>query len=97
MFLVSDKFPPEVEFCPEDIIIEDNEKQYHVVEWDDPTFTDDIGVVDIEQTHRSGTRLNSSPKLTFKQIALIFILCTCLSALFISMFLSIFRSDLWLW
>ncbi|XP_048248139.1 uncharacterized protein LOC124151774 isoform X1 [Haliotis rufescens] len=49
-----DKYPPEVEYCPEDILVVNSDNRLSVVEWEEPVFTDDVGVVNIEQTHRSG-------------------------------------------
>ncbi|KAK6170352.1 hypothetical protein SNE40_018764 [Patella caerulea] len=49
-----DKHPPTIETCPDDIQVITVGEPRIMVDWDEPVFIDDIGIVDIQQTHRPG-------------------------------------------
>ena len=49
-----DKEPPQVVFCPNDTRIIDASNRLVVVNYTEPIFTDNVAVVNITQTHRSG-------------------------------------------
>ncbi|XP_041364224.1 uncharacterized protein LOC121379643 [Gigantopelta aegis] len=48
-----DKHPPQVEYCPDDLDLT-SPTRLTAVMWEEPVFTDDVGIVDIQKTHRSG-------------------------------------------
>ena len=56
--VVSDKHPPQVEYCPDDLDLTSSTR-LTVVTWVEPVFTDDVGIVDVQKTHRSGKSLSS--------------------------------------
>lgn len=47
-----DKSPPAVTGCPDTTTFVDNSNRLVQVDWVEPTFTDDVGVVDLTQTNR---------------------------------------------
>ncbi|XP_077977609.1 uncharacterized protein LOC144433174 [Glandiceps talaboti] len=50
----TDKSPPEVVFCPNDTRIINAESSLTVGVWEDPIFTDDVGVVNVTQSYTNG-------------------------------------------
>ncbi|XP_069124135.1 uncharacterized protein [Argopecten irradians] len=54
---VIDKNPPIVHNCTDDILIVSNQR-LHRVDWQEPGFSDDVGVKNIIKTHRPGITLS---------------------------------------
>jgi hypothetical protein len=52
---LTDKIPPEIVFCPNDIVeVMLNDDLSTEISWPSPLFKDDVGVVDIKQSHQPG-------------------------------------------
>ncbi|XP_005095363.1 uncharacterized protein LOC101864054 [Aplysia californica] len=62
--LVIDKSPPEVLRCPQTVIVT-NEMGFAVVDWEEPEFSDNAGVVSVKQNYRAGQTLPQGHYVVF--------------------------------
>ena len=64
--LISDKLPPQVVYCPSDTRIVDNTNHLVTVHWTEPVFSDQLGILNITQTHRIGMLLYTVENINYK-------------------------------
>ena len=64
----SDVTPPRVTFCPGLVLIK-TDNEYELVNWDEPTFTDNVGIVSLIASKKPGHKMQRDTSLNVRYTA----------------------------